>query len=206
MKKLIAFSLLLALSVFGQGKTDPAGAPPSEVSALASALQKEGLKLSKSDGSAIAEVWFVAQEPKGGSAEDAASLPTFPQGALIGVVRFASKSSDRRGQTIQPGVYTLRYSRYPVNGDHMGVAPQRDFLLMSPAATDTDAAAQPKFEDLVNMSKKAAGTPHPAVWSCWKDDDGAKPGLEEGPENEVVLHTTVGSVKLAIIVAGAYQG
>ena len=31
----------------------------------------------------------------------------------------------------------MRYSYYPMNGDHQGVAPQSDFAVLSPAATIT---------------------------------------------------------------------
>ena len=65
--------------------------------------------------------------------------------SLLGVVRYPERFRDRRGQTIKPGVYTMRYSFYPMNGNHQGVALQRDFAILSPAASDTDAAAKPAF-------------------------------------------------------------
>ena len=63
---------------------------------------------------------------------------------MLGVARFPAKYKDRRGQTIKPGVYTMRYGLFPVNGDHQGVAPQRDFLIPSPAALDDDLKADAK--------------------------------------------------------------
>src|SRR5882762_5012164 len=72
--------------------------------------------------------------------------------------KITSNGSDRRGQTIKAGVYTLRYGIMPVNGDHQGAAPQRDFVLMTPAADDKDLNATPNFEALVAMSRKASGT------------------------------------------------
>jgi hypothetical protein len=65
---------------------------------------------------------------------------------------------------IKPGVYTLRYGLQPANGDHLGVSPFRDFLLLSPAAFDKDPAA-PGHDGTIELSKQAIGGSHPGVWS-----------------------------------------
>ncbi len=57
-----------------------------------------------------------------------------------------------------------------MNADHQGAAPQRDFLLMTPASEDRDVNAIPNFDTLAAMSRKASLTPHPAVLSFWKAD------------------------------------
>ena len=148
------------------------------------------------------EIWFRADKPAGGKSagEEAVTLPSVPQGALLAVIRFAGKGSDRRGQNIKPGVYTLRYSLMPVNGDHQGAAPQRDFMLLVPAADDKDLNAMPAFEALVDMSKKASGTPHPAVMSLWKAED-AKTGLSHQGD-DWVLQTKLGDMAIAVILIG----
>ena len=69
---------------------------------------------------------------------------------------------DYRDQTIAKGVYTVRYGLQPVNGDHLGVSPFRDYALLLPAAKDTstdDLAKKP----LEERSAESAGTSHPAV-------------------------------------------
>lgn len=201
-----ALAALLAAPLFAQMKVEAAGAPPSEAAALASALAKEGVKVLKEDGSVLCEMWFVSTLPSGAAAEESASFAGTPHGALLGVARFPSRHSDRRGQTIKPGIYTMRYSLFPLNGDHQGVAPQRDFLLLSPAATDTDPAARPNFETLMDMSRKASGAPHPLVLSFWKDESGAAPGIEAAGDSDRVLHTRIGAVPAAIIIVGRYEG
>jgi hypothetical protein len=204
--RLLGTTLLCAAALFAADyKLDSAGAPPAEASALAPALAKDGIKVMKPDGSVYAEFWLAAQAPTGGKPEDSASFSTIPQGALLGVVRFPARASDRRGQTIKPGVYTLRYSLFPINGDHQGVAPQRDFLILSSAASDTDPAAKPDYDTLMGMSRKASGTPHPLVLSIWKADAPAAPALEAG-ENNVTLTTKLGDKGIAIIIAGKYEG
>ncbi len=144
---------------------DTAGAPPADLAAgFSSVLQKQGVKILSASGSVYCELWLTAQVPSGPkSSEEGVALPTIPQGALLGVIRFPGAAQDRRGQSIKAGVYTLRYSIHPVNGDHQGVAPQRDFALLVPIAQDTDSKATPAFDALVALSTKASGTPHPAV-------------------------------------------
>ena len=62
------------------------------------------------------------------------------------------------------GVYTLRFALQPMNGDHLGVAPHREFLLVSPAAADTSVAPT-GYQGTVDLSKQTTGAAHPAVWS-----------------------------------------
>ena len=132
-------------------------------------------------------------------------MPTIPSGALLGVLRFPAKAGDRRGQTIAAGVYTLRYGNYPVNGNHQGVAPQRDFLLLVPAALDKTTDAVADFDALLNLSRKASGTPHPAVLSFWKADADDKPGFEKQGEKDWVLTANLGNTKVSILLIGKVE-
>ncbi len=207
MQKSLASTLLFVSIAFGQYKSEPAGPPPAELAApVREALQKDGAKVVASDGSVFCEVWFRTTAPSGAATtEQGASLTTIPHGALLGALRFSKAGQDRRGQTIKAGVYTLRYSLYPPDGNHQGVASQRDFLLLVPAANDSDLNSTPAYEDLVKMSGKAAGGPHPAVLSLWKDDAGHAPGLAQEGE-DWVLHTKIGDISVAVTLVGAYQG
>ena len=200
--KLVSAVIFSAGLIFAQYKAEPAGAPPAELAAgVRSTMQQQGLKVS--GNGVTVEVWFCATEPSGPkSTESDVTLSNIPQGALVGALRVTGNYSDRRGQTIKPGVYTLRYSNYPVNGDHQGVAPQRDFLLLVPAATDSDPASTPNFDALVAMSRKASGTPHPAVLSCWKSDDGTKPGLSQSGDTDWVVNGLLGKEMISLIVIG----
>src|SRR5262249_38487571 len=159
--RLFIVLIMAAGAAFAQYKLEPAGPPPSDLPAsIGGMLQKDGAEVSAGSG-AFCEIWFRTAAPSGPkSSEDGVTFPTIPHGALLGALRFVGRGSDRRGQNIKPGVYTLRYSLQPVNGDHQGVAPQRDFMVMIPAADDTDARSTPGFDDLMKMSRKASGTPH----------------------------------------------
>ncbi len=204
MRKLLFTLSLTAVCAFAQYKLESAGAPPSEVSpAIAAGLQKDGAKITGPNGT-VCEVWFRTQVPNTQNSEQNVSFTDIAQGTLLGVVRFPVKGTDRRGQAIQPGVYTLRLSFYPADGAHQGVAQTRDFVLMVPAAGDTDLNSTPAFNQLVAMSKKASGTPHPAVLNCWKaDSPGPRALKQEGPD--WVLYDSIGDRPIALIVVGTYQ-
>ena len=207
MNKSLICAVLLATTAFGQYKVEPAGPPPSDLApAVKEAVQKDGAKVVASNGSVFCEIWLRATAPAGAkSTEQAVSLPTIPHGAMLGVIRFPNQGSERRGSAIQPGLYTLRYSYYPPDGNHQGVSPQRDFLLIVPAASDTDVNSTPSYKELVTMSSKATGTPHPGVLSVWKDTDGHAPGLTQEGE-DWVLHAKIGDTPVAIIVVGMFAG
>jgi hypothetical protein len=199
---------LAATAASAQYKLESAGAPPSELApAIAEALEKDGAKILAPSGAVYCEVWFRTMAPKGEeSSEQGVSLPEIPHGALLGAIRFPAQGQDRRGQPIKPGVYTLRYSLFPPDGNHQGVAAQRDFLLMAPAAADTDVNATPSYKDVVAMSAKAAGTAHPAVLSMWKDEAGTAPGLVQEGESDWVLYTKIGDIPVGIVLVGIFQG
>ena len=205
-----ALSLLLTASgLVAQYKSEPAGAPPAELApAIGQALQQQGTKITAGDGSIFCEVWFRTTLPAGPkSTEEGVTLPTTPHGALLGAIRFPGPGADRRGQPIKPGVYTLRYSLQPVNGDHLGVSPQRDFLVMVPAADDKDLDATPNFDALMVMSRKASGTPHPAVLSIWAAGaSDAVPNFAKQGENDWVLNVKIGTTPVSVILVGKAEG
>jgi hypothetical protein len=95
---------------------------------------------------------------------NAASWADVEEGSLVGAVKIPADFRDIRGRVIKAGVYTLRYGIQPQNGDHLGVSPFREFLLLSPAAADQDPA--PRGHDgTVEISKQSIGGSHPGVWS-----------------------------------------
>jgi len=209
MRKPALVFLIAASSLLAQYKTDSAGAPPADLApAISQALQQQGTKILSGSGTVVCEVWFVAKLPSGASSTDQnVTLGTVPQGALLGAIRFTSQGADRRGQVIKPGVYTLRYGLIPVNGDHQGAAPQRDFAVMTPASDDKDASATPSFDALMAMSRKASGTPHPAVLSIWGASASDPLGFtKQGDSNDWALTVKVGDTPVSIILVGKYEG
>ena len=102
--------LLCAATAAAQYKVEPAGAPPPELdAAIAGALQKEGAKIVAANGSVVCEIWLRTTMPSGPKAnEEGVTLPTIPHGALLGAIRFPVPGSERRGQSLKPGVYYCR--------------------------------------------------------------------------------------------------
>ncbi len=202
--KVFALAALAATGLFAQYTASPAGAPPPQLAApIASLMAKDGIKVAGPEGTM--EIWMTAKLPTGpASAESSVTLPMIPVGAIVGAARFTGKGQDRRAQTIKAGVYTLRYANFPINGDHQGVSPQRDFVLISPAAADTDPKAPSDFDALMNLSRKTTGTPHPAVLSIWRQDSDFKPGVHKEGE-DWVYHVKVSDVQIAMIVIGKAQ-
>lgn len=209
MHRFILCLTLAASAAFGQYKSEPSGAPPSELApAIGQALEQHGTKILSSDGKVYCEVWFRTSLPAGPkSSEESVTLPSIPHGTLLAAIRFPAQAADRRGQSIKPGVYTLRYSLQPLNGDHLGVSPQRDFLVMVPAADDKDLNATPNFDTLMAMSRKASGTPHPAVLSLWSAPaSDPVPNFAKQGDTDWVLNTKIGTTPVSVILIGQVQG
>jgi hypothetical protein len=56
------------------------------------------------------------------------------------------------------------------------------------------------------MSRKASGTPHPAVLSIWKvEEKDFKPGVAQEGDTDWVLQTKIGDTPVAVIVAGVFN-
>ena len=207
MRNLTIVAAVLAASVFGQDyKMQAGGAPPDEAGALKPAVEAKSIQILDSTGKVYCQLWMRSTaEPAGKSTEANVTLPEIVPGTFLGVIQFPVASADRRGQPIKPGLYTLRYSNFPITGDHQGVAPQRDFFVLSKVADDTDPAAVVKFDGLMTMSRKASGTTHPLVMSIWKPDTFAAGFTKEG-EHDWVLQTKVGNLAIAIILIGRGEG
>lgn len=208
MHKLLLLPLICAAPALAQYKLEPAGPPPADLDpAIAAVLQKEGARIVADNGSVVCEIWLRSTLPSGPKVDETGiTLPTVPHGALLGVIRYPARGADRRGQTLKPGLYTLRFSYYPVDGSHQGVAPQRDFFILSPASGDKDPNATPNFDTLMDMSRKASGTPHPACLSFWKADSDSKPGFDKEGDSDWVLHTRIGDTPVAVILIGQAAG
>lgn len=183
----------------GQGAADltatsHADAPPSEIAAaVAGRLATGGVRATI--GATGIAFWWVKDLPLKGES-GAPSWADVDEGTLAGAVKTDSDFRDIRGRVIKAGVYTLRYGIQPANGDHLGVSPFRDFLLLSPAAADTDPA--PRGHDgTIDLSKQAVGGSHPAVWSL------DPPVTSEAP---LATHTTDLGHKASIMEVPVSRG
>lgn len=208
MKTALVYTTLALSVAFAEGnyKAEPAGPLPESAAALKNALNPEGVKIVDASGKVYCELWLRAAPPADAkSSEQNITLPELPHGALIGVISFPTPANDRRGQVIKAGVYTLRYSNFPITGDHQGVAPQRDFLVLGSIATDKDPNATPDFKSLMEAARQASGITHPNILSLWKADP-PQPGFAKEGEHDWVLTRSVGKLPLSIILIGRAEG
>lgn len=165
----LAIQLFIAGSGWAQGgyKVEPVPLPSGgDVrAALASALQPQGSRVLDSSGATVCEIWLGNAIPLAASVNSSPEIMygSLAVSTLVGAIHFPNKATDFRGQAIKPGFYTLRYGQTPQDGNHMGVNPTRDFLVMSPVAQDTNLSAIFSLQDLVKLSKLASGTNHPAI-------------------------------------------
>jgi hypothetical protein len=140
--------------------------PPAELTApVRDAMWPAAFRVSDSKGS-FAEVW-LRKSIAASDMPDKGIGVLFGQikpGELVGAIKFENRVNDYRQQQIQPGVYTMRYMLIPVDGNHQGVAPNRDFVILIPAALDATPADLPADKAFLDLSRKSSGTGHPSVW------------------------------------------
>jgi hypothetical protein len=204
MKKLLL--LVSAAAAFAQEyKVEPLSTgAPNLPPAYAALVDVKGYRVVGPKGP-WCEIWFRKTIPTVAKSADSAITLPIAQGTFLGILRFPASGLDRREQVIKAGVYTMRYSNFPVDGAHQGVAPQRDFALLTPVGNDADPNAMPEFLKLVEQSK-TSGTAHPAVFSLSAPSGGSFPSIVKEGEQDYVLHVKVGELAIAIIVVGKAEG
>ena len=200
---IVLCSIVFLATVEAQSKVSPlSDKPPAELApAIVSLLGANGARVGVGD--ATLDIWWV--QSIGG---DGPGWSGVESGTLVGAVRVTGPFKEIRGKVVAPGVYTLRYGQQPQNGDHLGISPYRDFLLLSPAAVDKDSKAL-GFDGVVALSKQVIGTSHPAslsidppedapgaVLSAYKNDSG-----HDGVVFEVARKPS-GTIRFGLIVSG----
>jgi hypothetical protein len=166
-------------------------ADPAASDGLKKALDPKGWRVSTADG-AYCDVWLRTGIPAGKNETSGAVYTSVGDSTLIGVITFAKPTTDFRGQAVKAGSYTMRYAVHPSDGNHLGISPIRDFLVMVPVAMDPNPDAQFKFEELMKMSTKVTGTNHPGVLSLTQPASApAAPKIESDDSNHIVFSSSV---------------
>ena len=172
--------------------------PPAELAAGVASRLAPAAKVAV--GAGTLDIWLVQKLERSAGGTGWANVES---GTLVGAMRVSGEFKEIRGKAVKPGVYTLRYGLQPQNGDHLGISTFRDFVLLSPAALDTDPKAL-GFDGVVALSKEVIGTAHPASLSLDPPEDAPGAALsvyknELGHEG-VVLQ--IESLKFGLIVSG----
>jgi hypothetical protein len=204
---LVLFSAVLSLAQAGKVEII---AGPSEASipqAVRDVLDTKGYRVSLDDGSVACEIWLRRAVPSQAKKDVAGALyPQLAESTMLGIISFPHPATDYRGQPVKSGIYTLRYELIPGDGNHLGVAPNRDFVLLIPAASDSDPNVTFKFDELVNLSRKTTGTRHPAPLNL-PQPAGAAGTVSKDDEDHWILSAEVKlasgeSLPFALVVKG----
>ncbi len=178
---------------------------------LAKQFAAKGYRVQRDSSRTVCELWLTKELEVTANFEPTNErLYPFQPGQLIGLVHFARRSSDFRDQSLSSGWYTLRFDLQPVDGNHVGTSPTRDFLLMVAAEHD-EADKDWSQEELQELSAEAAGSAHPAMICLQAPVKDPKPLVRHNEEADWwVLHVVAKGVAngkpvdvpLDLVVAG----
>ncbi|MBV8207673.1 MAG: hypothetical protein JO041_12835 [Acidobacteria bacterium] len=205
---------LLLVTAVPATRAQSNAARPEQIAALAdssvsqpirSQLEPNGYRVPTAEGPV--DVWFRAGVPSGKNPEPGAIYDKLTESTLVGVVRFAKDSRDYKGERIPAGTYTLRYEIQPNDGNHLGTAPTRDFLLVLPADADTDPNATYALEKLVQLSSRVNGSnKHPTPLNLVAPESNSFPVYYKDDEDHTILavqlKTASGLLPIALVVKG----
>jgi hypothetical protein len=205
-----AFIFLMLAALCGAARVSAQGykvelanaAAPQELSAaVRDTLSGQALRVTGANG-LVCEIWTRKAVPGAAPAPQLGVIyPQLQEGTLVGAIRLPADVKDYRRAVVKAGVYTLRYTLSPVNGNHQGVAPQRDFLLAIPAAADQDPANVSESAT-IEMSKKSTSTNHASVWSLAPGDGAASaaPAITHDADNDLWI------VQFSVLIAAGGAG
>lgn len=186
---------------------------PAEIAAPIRALLAPVSTNVTSGNAPYCEIWTRASIPAASTPNNALGVAytTLVDGEIVGAIHFDAAVKDFRNQAVQPGTYILRYALQPVDGNHQGVSDYRDFLLLTPVAQDI-AAGNLADKDLYVLSRKAATTGHPSVWSLVPTDGAPTllPGIKANTDEEftaVYFKAAVGPspTTIGLVISGHAQ-
>ena len=186
--------------------------PADAVSAeIARQLLPTGISVYRGETRKVCDIWLFKEVAVKAFKPEGDLIYPFKPGQMIGVIRYPRRASDFRDNDIETGVYTLRYAQQPVDGDHVGTSPTRDFLLLLNSAKDKSLAVL-DFEKLTEGSAEVSGTNHPSLLSMQRvRGDVKSPAIRTNVEKDwwiVRLESTVKvgdetkQVALEVVVAG----
>jgi hypothetical protein len=185
--------------------------PPELAESIRALLQPDANVVMR--GENRLDFWWVEGLPLDTAPQGRPSWSNVPDGALVGAVRVSMAMTDTRGFPVKPGVYTLRFALQPQDGDHMGVSPHREFLLVAPAGDD-QTAEPAGFKGAVALAKKTLGKSHPAALSLSPTSEepaGAILSTDEGHKGvaftvpATLQGQAAGSLSFAVTLVGHYE-
>lgn len=133
---------------------------PEEFSKL---MADKGFRIKRGATRTVSEIWLCKEwEVEEDFEETDERLYPFTPGQLIGVLHLTRRGADFRDQTLSSGWYSLRFGLQPVDGNHEGTSPTRDFLIVVNIEND-EPDKEWDDEELNEVGAEAAGSTHPAM-------------------------------------------
>ena len=205
------FITAVAISSALAAKVEPVQKPKdsSVPDALWQVLDPNGYRVTLDDGSVLCDIWLRKDIPTTGNKEgEGAIYPELAPSTVVGVIAYPKSGSDFRGQAIPAGYYTMRYELLPNDANHLGVSPNRDFVLLVPIASDPDPKTEFKYQDLVGLSRKVTGT-HPAPLSIVQAGE-QMPGIAKDDQDHWIFSSKLKfasgePIPFGLIVKGVAQ-
>src|SRR5215210_4166405 len=131
--------------------------PPKEVDpSIQKLLQANAVQLLDGEQPAF-QFWLVKELP------NVKALETIKPATLLGVAAVSKPQRDYRDDEIAPGVYTMRFTLQPQDGNHLGSADFVTFAVLTPAKIDGKPDGISDYKTLVKASSKETTTDHPVV-------------------------------------------
>ncbi len=156
---------------------------------IAKLIADQGIRVKRGSTRTVCEIWLckeLAIDPEFKATPE--RLYPFTPGQLIGLLHFARRGSEFRDQSVSSGWYTLRFGLQPVDGNHEGTSPTRDFLLLVDAEQD-DLPENWEADDLNEASAEAAGASHPAMLCLQRAGEASELAIRHDEANDWwVLH------------------
>jgi hypothetical protein len=211
----VGFIFVLSLVCAAQnGKVETVGpltdnAVPESVRQV---LDSKGYRLTLDGGAPTCDLWVRKSIPAQIKKDvEGVTYPQLAESVLVGVMHFPQAAADFSGHRVPAGFYTLRYALMPNDGNHLGAAPNRDFLLLIPAASDANPSATFKFQELIGLSESATGTKHPSPLSLVQADSGVTaPSVSKDDQDHWIFSasmklTSGEELPFALVVKGTTQ-
>ncbi len=162
---ILAALMLIAEPAKLAAEAETLDAPKELATAIRAACSRDAVRVTDKAGS-LCTIWLRKDIPT----KDGKVTP----GTLVGAIQLHRVWSDFKTQEAPAGIYTLRYVLQPLSKDHEGTAPQRDFVILVPAAEDANLDVLP-LKTITQKSGKATGGTHPVVMLLYPHP---KPGVK----------------------------
>ncbi|TMP99090.1 MAG: hypothetical protein E6L09_10285 [Verrucomicrobia bacterium] len=187
--------------------------PPKQISeSIRKALQPKAVQLLNGETPAF-EFWFSSEIPlKSKPASAAKALDALQDTTLLGAVTVGAGQRDYKDSEIAPGIYTMRFGLQPQDGDHLGTAEFPYFVVLIPAASDTQPDGISTFKAMTKASGKDTSSNHPVVLSLRpaSSESGDLPKLNEpAPDHKSVrlkVPAKAGPEKTSVVFDLVYKG